>query len=154
MGRGALQAVEAHAEELFSCLGRPTGLECDLAQTMMSYSIEPVAEQFVSVLQVRSDDEQDPTSRKKNVERFVWQYLANRTHTGEPTQVAHKDNKMVDCTYEKQPCGDGQVCVLLCPCCAFTATVLSPHWATLSAHFWHKVQRAGHAPVHAGCSFA
>ena len=113
-----------------------------------------VAEQYVSVLQKRLGDEQGPTNGKKNVERFVWQYLANRTHTGEPTQVAHKDNKMVDCTYEKQPCGDGQVCVLLCPCCAFTATVLSPHWATLSAHFWHKVQRAGHAPVHAGCSFA
>ena len=125
MGRGALQAVEAHAEELFSCLGRPTGLECDLAQTMMSYSIEPVAEQFVSVLQVRSDDEQDPTSRKKNVERFVWQYLANRTHTGEPAQVADRDN-MVDCTHTEQPCSDGQVRQLPCPACVVTAGVTQP----------------------------
>lgn len=104
---GCAQDVEAHAKELFACLGEPSGLECDLAKAMFAPS-KDAAEQFVSVLLSKPDDEQDRSRSKKNIEAFVWEYLANRTYTGEAEQVADGD-KMVDCRHTKHPCGDGLV---------------------------------------------
>ena len=103
-----MQAAEDHAKELFDCLSRPDGLKCDLVQYMTD-PFKDAAEQFVSVLRARPEDEQDRrSSSKKNIEVFVWEYLVNRTFIGEPQQVADGD-KLVDCRHTKRPCGSGQV---------------------------------------------
>lgn len=109
--RVVLQVVDTHAKELFACLGKPNGLDCDLVQGMTSTNTDR-AEQFVSTLAARPDDEQDGGQNKNNIERFLWEYLANRTHTGEAEQVADGD-KMIGCKHSKQPCADGKVCLLL-----------------------------------------
>jgi hypothetical protein len=101
--QGVLQVLHEHAQELFDCLSKPNGLECDLVQNMTSPRGKK-AEQFVSVLRGRPEDEQEMES-KKGIEMFLWEYLANRTFTGEAQQAADGEA----CRHPEHPCKDGQV---------------------------------------------
>lgn len=110
-----LQAVEQLTTELLGCLLRPGGLSCALVQHMTS-TFQPDAEQYASVLLYPTRNDQDPDANsKKNVERFVWEFLANRTFTGEPHLVPDAQGEEVGCDPVVNTCPAGEVCMHLHP---------------------------------------
>jgi hypothetical protein len=75
----------------------------------MTESTSTKAEQRVPVLHKLSEDTQEyGTDNKLNVERFVWEFLANRSFTGEPHSLQGGDGKSVGCSY-KNKCPDSEV---------------------------------------------
>lgn len=116
-----LQAVTDLTDELFECLAKPRGLRCDLVQSMtgtrlFSSTERNTAEQYVSVLRELPADDQalvvGRKSHKKNIERFVWEFLANRTHSGDPHDVPNDDGEMVGCDNSVNTCPEREVRLL------------------------------------------
>jgi len=70
------------------CLLLEGGLKCDLV-TQMTSPVGDTAEQYVGALNFVTRDDQEPAAgSKKDIERFVWEFLANRTALGAPQQAA------------------------------------------------------------------
>jgi hypothetical protein len=105
-----LQRVEQLTSELGNCLLTLGGLNCDLAQAMTSTYVD-MAQQHVGTLSRLTDDDQDPSPTVKlDIERFLWEYLANRTFTGEPRLVTAPDGKQSGCNFASLKCNDDEVC--------------------------------------------
>lgn len=120
--------------DLFECIAKPRGLRCDLVQEMtgthsFSSADRDTAEQYVGVLrELPFDDQSRNATFKKNVERFVWEFLANRTFTGVPHDVPDKDGVLVGCDNNVNRCPDHEV--------------------------WHKLSCNGSARAHEAASLA
>lgn len=98
-----MQRVEELTSQLSECLLTATGLSCALVQDMTSTYVS-MAQQHVGTLSRLTDNDQDPAPTvKQDIERFLWEYLADRTHTRTPEAEA------VACNYSSLQCGDGEV---------------------------------------------
>lgn len=110
-----VQRVTELTDELFECLAKPHGLRCELVQSMtgthtFSSAERNTAEQYVGVLRERPvDDQSRGATHKKNIERFVWEFLANRTYTGTPHDVPDKDGAPVGCDENINTCPEQEV---------------------------------------------
>lgn len=110
-----LQAASDLTDELFECLAKPHGLRCHLVQSMtgthlFSSAERNTAEQYVGVLrELPADDQSRGPTHKKNIERFVWEFLANRTYSGDPHDVPNSDGEMVGCDNNVNTCPDNEV---------------------------------------------
>jgi hypothetical protein len=107
----AYTQVEAEAQAittaLVDCLLR-VGFACNLGKHMTPGKSSK-AHQRVPVLHKLSAETQEyDTDSKQNVERFVWEFLANRSFTGEPHSVQKGDGKGVSCN-QKSKCPDSEV---------------------------------------------
>ena len=112
------ERAQATAAELAGCLLVPGGLGCELVAGMTP-AVGDTAEYRVPVLRALSPDAQDLDSAagvvtKLNVERFAWEFLANRTFTGAP-RLLSVDGEEVGCDTANKCTGDGEVRATL-PC--------------------------------------
>eukprot|EP00892_Ulva_mutabilis_P006877 jgi/Ulvmu1/4561/UM002_0289.1 len=113
----SIKAVTDMTDELFECLSKPGGLRCGLVRAMTgSHSLtsaeQDTAEQYVGVLrELPPDDQSRNATYKKNIERFVWEFLANRTYSGAPHDVPDKDGVLVGCDSLINRCPENEVCL-------------------------------------------
>jgi hypothetical protein len=106
-------AAQAMTDELAGCLTVAGGLSCKLVQDMTS-STGTFAEQRVPVLQeLPKDPQRHSIKTKNNIERFTWEFLANRTFTGEPHDTVDKDGQAIGCDPDTNKCPASEVC---CTC--------------------------------------
>lgn len=110
-----MQEVTDLTDELFDCLANPGGLQCGLVQSMtgthtFSSADRSTAEQYIGVLrELPSDDQSRAPAYKKNIERFVWEFLANRTYEGTPHDVIDRDGQEVGCDNNVNTCSEQEV---------------------------------------------
>ena len=77
-------AVQQTVTDLVDCLVRKSpGLECPLAQSMMTRVGPAWTPRYVGVLRTVTCDDQDPApSIKSDFSRFVWNFLAGAVSSG------------------------------------------------------------------------
>lgn len=106
------------AQTLYDCLLRPGGLTCDLVAAMTS--VQPVltessapvgtAEMRPQALRALPQDTQTPdVLRTSNIERFVWEFLANRTFAGEPHELKDGKGEPIGCGIDEHRCPGDEV---------------------------------------------
>lgn len=106
-------------EELSGCLMTSNpGLYCSLATDLITPSHGQVPSHYVGILRWPTSDPQDPDpNSKKDVERFIWNYLAFATSGTNPS-INNNENKgngngdvVVLCSpYNTTACSAGEVC--------------------------------------------
>ena len=107
-------AAQALANELNACLVQTGGLSCELVQSMTSTTVT-TAERQPSVVNSLTADPQEYSIRlKNNVERFVFEFLTNRTFVGQPHDLKDENGEPVGCDTLQYRCSAGEVCT----CCA------------------------------------
>jgi nicastrin len=96
-------------EELSGCLMTSNpGLYCSLSTDVITPAYGPVPSHYVGILRWPTSDPQNPDpNSKKDVERFIWNYLAFATSGTDP-RINNNENK-------GDADGDGDVVVLCSP---------------------------------------
>lgn len=101
--------AQALADDLHACLIATGGLACDLVQSVTS-TTAATAERQPSVLNgLLADPQTYSHVLKNNVERFVWEFLTNRTYVGEPRLLKNDAGQDVGCDTLTYRCPDGEV---------------------------------------------
>ncbi|CAL8470795.1 g10337 [Coccomyxa elongata] len=103
-------AVHATVAALVECLlMREPGLGCQLADRLISPVSRGEPMHYISTLPFLGQDSQDPSlALKKDVERFLWNFLASRTASG---PVGGSSGKQGGCDFSSRRCAEGAVCV-------------------------------------------
>jgi hypothetical protein len=110
------RSAQRLAADLRKCLLVADGLNCELFTSMTSASGGTTAEYRVPVLMGGLDaDAQAPSFvTKNNIERFVWEFLTNRTFAGEPHGLKDDAGDAVGCDPVKYTCSKGEVRIRSC----------------------------------------
>ena len=104
----AVQTTQRLAQDLMDCLLTAEGLNCALVTEMIS-TTQDTSEQYIGVLpRLSTDDQSADITVKKNVERFAWEFLANRTRVGDPTTACDPYTVSTD---KRLTCATDEVCV-------------------------------------------
>ena len=133
--------AQALAEELSDCLVKPGGVACKLMQDMTHSLDDPdqptTAQQRPQPLHavaytfgnVSLEATSDPDG-KVVAERFMWEFLVNRTFSGKPSQEKDDNGDAVGCNPASNSCKqEGQVCALL-------------HWLSFKPEIAHSCASA------------
>ncbi|CAL5224917.1 g7683 [Coccomyxa viridis] len=113
-GRGASElkvrseAVRATVESLMDCLLK-SGLTCGLAGSLISPVSRGEPAHYISTLYQLGQDSQDPSLvLKKDMERFLWNFLALRTSSG---PAVGADGMLERCDSGDKRCKAGAACI-------------------------------------------